>query len=58
MRGPGGRIVLANGGGSGANFECNRVGDYTIIVMANMDPSAATAVMQGLAKVLAESTDR
>ena len=44
-RAPGGRMVMANGGGPGANVEISRVGDYTIVVMANLDPPAATRVL-------------
>ena len=44
-RAPGGRLILANGGGPGTNVEISRVGDYTIIVLANMDPPAATRVL-------------
>lgn len=45
-RAPGNREVLANGGGEGANVEFSRVGDYTIIVLANMSPPAATSVLR------------
>jgi CubicO group peptidase (beta-lactamase class C family) len=45
-RGPGGRMMIANGGGEGANVEISRFGDYTVIVLANLDPPAATQVLQ------------
>jgi D-alanyl-D-alanine carboxypeptidase len=48
-RGPGGRLVMANGGGPGANVEISRIGDYTIVVMANVDPPAATRVLMAVA---------
>jgi hypothetical protein len=44
-RAPGGRLIMANGGGPGANVEITRLGEYTIIVLANMDPPAATRVL-------------
>jgi hypothetical protein len=46
MSGPGGRQLLANGGGPGANFEFSRVGRYTVIVLSNYDPPAATDVLR------------
>jgi len=52
---PGGRRVLANGGGPGANFELVRIGDYTIIVLSNYDPPAATRIQQQLIALLGGS---
>jgi CubicO group peptidase (beta-lactamase class C family) len=54
-RAAGGRLVIANGGGPGANVEISRLGDYTIIVMANLDPPAATRVMMHVATLLSAS---
>jgi D-alanyl-D-alanine carboxypeptidase len=51
-RAPGGREVLANGGGPGANVEISRVGAYTIIVLANLDPPAASRLLQHIISVL------
>ena len=51
-RAPGGRLVMANGGGPGANVEISRLGDYTIIVMANLDPPAATRVLMYIVTLL------
>jgi CubicO group peptidase (beta-lactamase class C family) len=47
-----GRLMLANGGGPGANFEFHRVGDYTIIVLANQDPPAGSRMFQTIARLL------
>lgn len=52
MRGPGGRVLLANGGGPGANVEISRIGDYTVIVLANLEPPAATDVLQRIRAAL------
>jgi D-alanyl-D-alanine carboxypeptidase len=52
MRGPGGRVVLANGGGPGANVEISRIGDYTVIVLANLDPPAASNMLQRIRAML------
>jgi CubicO group peptidase (beta-lactamase class C family) len=38
------RVVIANGGGDGANFEFSHVGPYTVIVLSNYDPPSATRV--------------
>nr|MBA3671969.1 hypothetical protein [Gemmatimonadaceae bacterium] len=54
-RSPTGRVVLANGGGQGANVEISRVGDYTIIVMANLDPPAATRVLNQIVTLIQSS---
>ncbi|MEJ7758438.1 MAG: serine hydrolase [Gemmatimonadaceae bacterium] len=51
-RAPGGRVILANGGGAGANVEISRLGDYTIIVLANLDPPAATRVLTQIVALL------
>jgi CubicO group peptidase (beta-lactamase class C family) len=54
MRSPEGkRELLANGGGPGANFEFSRFGDYTVIVLSNYDPPAATGVLQYVASLVA-----
>lgn len=54
MRSPDGRReLLANGGGPGANFEFSRFGAYTVIVLSNYDPPAATKVLQFIASQLA-----
>jgi hypothetical protein len=53
-RGPGGRLVMANGGGPGANVEVGRIGDYTIIVMANLDPPAATRTLMAVVARLSQ----
>ncbi|MEX2285384.1 MAG: serine hydrolase domain-containing protein [Gemmatimonadota bacterium] len=58
MTGPGGRQLLANGGGAGANFEFSRIGRYTVIILSNYDPPAATDVLRFITGHLAnESTD-
>jgi CubicO group peptidase (beta-lactamase class C family) len=51
-RAPGGRLILANGGGPGSNVEISRLGDYTIIVLANMDPPAATRMLTQVVTLL------
>ena len=55
-RAPGGRMILANGGGPGANVEISRLGAYTIIVLANMDPPAATRVLTQITTLLQAGT--
>lgn len=51
-RGPGGRMMIANGGGDGANVEISRYGIFTVIVLANLDPPAATQVLQHIGTLL------
>jgi D-alanyl-D-alanine carboxypeptidase len=55
MTGPGGRQLLANGGGAGANFEFSRIGPYTVIVLSNYDPPAATDVLRFITTQLSTS---
>lgn len=47
-----GRLMLANGGAPGANMEFHRVGDYTVIVLANQDPPAGSRMFQTIARLL------
>jgi D-alanyl-D-alanine carboxypeptidase len=49
-----GRLMLANGGAPGANMEFHRVGDYTVIVLANQDPPAGSRMFQAIARLLAQ----
>jgi CubicO group peptidase (beta-lactamase class C family) len=56
MTGPGGRLLLANGGGPGANFEFSRVGPYTVIVISNYDPPAGTEVLRFISAQLQPRT--
>jgi CubicO group peptidase (beta-lactamase class C family) len=51
-RGPRGRVMIANGGGDGANVEISRYGDYTVIVLANLDPPSATRVLQHIGTLI------
>lgn len=51
-----GRLMLANGGGPGANMEFHRLGDYTVIVQANLDPPAGSRLFQAIARLLPQRT--
>jgi hypothetical protein len=56
MTAPGGRLLLANGGGPGANFELSRIGPYTVIVISNYDPPSATEVLRFISAQLQSRT--
>jgi CubicO group peptidase (beta-lactamase class C family) len=58
MRTPDGRQIVANGGGPGGNMEFTRIGDYTIIVLSNFDPPAASRIAQVAAGAISNDRHR